>query len=145
MRYRKPKDSSQVSRRLQLQPPSGASASHRLVPNLYFWPAMKKIFWFFGLFNSSNGLWMLLAPRAWYYGLPAGVPDTGPLNLHFVRDLGAAFLTIGLTFCFAAPHAERHRGVVFTAAAFYVLHAFIHVSDLATGRLAGHHWLVDVP
>jgi hypothetical protein len=27
-------------------------------------PAMKKIFWFFGFFNTANGLWMLFAPRA---------------------------------------------------------------------------------
>ena len=106
---------------------------------------MKKIFWFFGFFNTANGLWMLFAPRTWYYGLPAGVPDTGPLNVHFVRDIGAAFLTLGLAFCFAAPLAERHRGVVFAAAAFYALHALIHVFDLATGRLAAHHWLLDFP
>ena len=106
---------------------------------------MRKVFWFFGFFNTANGLWMLLAPRVWYYGLPAGVPDTGPLNVHFVRDIGAAFLTLGLVFCFTAPRAERHRGVVFAAGAFYLLHALIHVVDLATGRLAGHHWLLDLP
>lgn len=106
---------------------------------------MKRIFWFFGLFNTANGLWMLFAPRSWYYGLPAGVPDAGPLNLHFVRDLGAAFLTLGLAFWFAAPRAARHRGVVLAAAAFYALHALIHVFDLATGRLPGHHWLLDLP
>jgi hypothetical protein len=106
---------------------------------------MKKIFWFFGLFNATNGLWMLLTPRAWYYSLPAGLPDTGPLNMHFVRDLGAAFLTLGLAFCFAAPRAARHRGVVLAASTFYGLHALIHVFDLATGHLAVHHWLLDLP
>jgi hypothetical protein len=65
--------------------------------------------------------------------------------VHFIRDLGAAFLTLGVAFCVAAPRAVRHRGVVLAAAAFYGLHALIHVSDLATGRLAGHHWLLDLP
>lgn len=106
---------------------------------------MKKIFWFFGLFNTANGLWMLFAPRAWYYRLPASVPDTGPLNVHFVRDIGAAFLTLGLAFCVAAPRAGRHRDVVLAAAAFYLLHALIHVFDLTTGRVAGHHGLLDLP
>lgn len=108
---------------------------------------MKSIFWFYGLFNTANGLWMLFAPRSWYYGLPAGVPDTGPLNLHFVRDLGGAFLTLGLglAFSFTAPRAERHRGVVLAAAAFYALHALIHVFDLATEPLPAHHWLLDLP
>jgi hypothetical protein len=106
---------------------------------------MRRIFWFFGLFNTANGLWMLLAPRAWYYILPAGVPDTGPLNVHFVRDIGAAFLTLGIAFCFTAPQASRHRGVALAAAGFYVLHGLIHVFDLATGRLDVHHWLLDLP
>lgn len=108
-------------------------------------PTMKKIFWFFGLFNAANGLWMLFAPHSWYRRLPAAVPDTGPLNLHFVRDLGAAFLTLGLAFCFAAPRAPQHRAVVLAATAFYFLHALIHVFDLLTGRLAPHHWLLDLP
>ncbi len=106
---------------------------------------MTLIFWILGLTNLANGLWMLLAPAGWYHDLPAGVPDTGPLNLHFVRDIGAAFTTIGLAFCAAAPHAHRHRGVVLAAAAFSVLHGVIHVTDLAAGRLPAHHWLTDLP
>jgi hypothetical protein len=106
---------------------------------------MTKIFWTFSLFNTANGLWMLLAPRSWYYGLPARIPDTGPLNVHFVRDIGAAFLTLGIAFCFTAPRASQHRGVVLAAAGFYSLHALIHVFDLAAGRLDTHHWLLDLP
>ena len=106
---------------------------------------MRKVFWFFGVFNTANGMWMLLVPRSWYYELPAGIPDTGPLNVHFVRDIGAAFLTLGLAFCFTAPQASRHRGVVLAAASFYLLHAFIHVFDLATRSLDAHHWLLDLP
>jgi len=106
---------------------------------------MRAIFWILGIFNTANGVWMLLAPRAWYYGLPARVSDTGPLNGHFVRDIGAAFLTLGIAFCFTAPRASRHRGVVLAAAVFYTLHGLIHVFDLASGRLDAHHWLIDLP
>jgi len=106
---------------------------------------MTPLFWILGLLNLGNGLWMLAAPEGWYHELPAGVPDTGPLNLHFVRDIGAAFTTIGLAFCVAAPRAARHRGVVLAAAAFYVLHALVHVADLVSGRLPAHHWLTDLP
>jgi hypothetical protein len=106
---------------------------------------MRTVFWIFGFFNSANGLWMILAPRAWYYGLPAGVPDTGPLNVHFVRDIGAAFLTLGFVFCFTAPRASRHRSVVLTATVFYVLHGLLHLFDLASGRLGSHHWVLDLP
>jgi hypothetical protein len=106
---------------------------------------MSTFFWLFGLANLANGLWMLAAPASWYRGLPAGVPDTGPLNLHFVRDIGAAFVTIGVALCVAAPAARRHPGVLRATALFYGLHALVHVADLAAGRLAAAHWAMDFP
>ena len=106
---------------------------------------MSGLFWVLGLLNVANGLWMLAAPAGWYEHLPAGVPDTGPLNLHFVRDIGAAFSTIGVAFCVAAPQAPRRRGVRLGATLFYVLHAAVHVADLTSGRLHGDHWLIDLP
>ena len=106
---------------------------------------MALLFAIIGVLNLANGLWMLLAPEAWYHHLPAAVPDTGPFNHHFVRDIGAAFTTFGVAFLAAAPDARRHRGVVLVATLFYVLHAVIHVADILAGRLHGEHWLVDLP
>ncbi|TMA37348.1 MAG: DUF4345 domain-containing protein [Deltaproteobacteria bacterium] len=106
---------------------------------------MSLFFRLFGLVNVANGLWMLAAPASWYHGLPAEVPDTGPLNVHFVRDIGAAFTTIGVALWLAAPAARRHVGVLRATALFYGLHALVHVSDLCAGRLAAGHWLVDFP
>lgn len=106
---------------------------------------MRMVFWLLGILNLGNGLWMLAAPVSWYHNLPADVPDTGPLNLHFVRDIGAAFTTIGVAFCVAAPRAPERRGVLLGATLFYVLHALIHVADLRSGRLDPGHWLIDFP
>ena len=106
---------------------------------------MSAFFWLFGLLNLANGCWMLVAPASWYHGLPAAVPDTGPLNLHFVRDIGAAFVTIGVAICIAAPAARRHPAVLRATALFYGLHALVHVADLCGGRLAPAHWAVDFP
>lgn len=106
---------------------------------------MQALFWVLGLSNLANGLWMLLAPASWYHGLPAGVPDTGPLNVHFVRDIGAAFVTIGIGFCVAAARPVYRRGVLLGATLFYALHAGVHVADLLSGRLHADHWLVDLP
>ena len=106
---------------------------------------MRGIFLVLGLVGLANGLWMLLAPVGWYHHLPAGVPDTGPLNLHFVRDVGAAFTTIAVAFLVAAPRARAHRDVVLAAALFFGLHALVHVADLVSGRLPVTHWLVDLP
>ena len=106
---------------------------------------MRATFWVFSALNVGNGLWMLLAPASWYRGLPAAVPDTGPLNLHFVRDIGAAFVTIGVALWLAAPDASRRRDALFAATLFYVLHALIHVADLVSARLPADHWLIDLP
>ena len=106
---------------------------------------MQVIFWILGILNLANGLWMLLAPESWYQHLPAAVPDTGPLNVHFVRDIGAAFSTIGVAFCVSAPHAARRRGVLLAATLFFVLHAVVHVADMLSGRLHHGHWLIDFP
>jgi hypothetical protein len=106
---------------------------------------MHAVFWFLGLTNLANGLWMLLAPEHWYLHLPAGVPDTGPLNVHFVRDIGAAFATAGLALCVAAPQAPYRRGVMLGITPFFVLHGLVHVGDLLAGRLEFTHWLIDLP
>jgi hypothetical protein len=106
---------------------------------------MGPVFWLLGLINLASGLWMLVAPAHWFQNLPAGVPDTGPFNQHFVRDVGAAFATIGVAFLAAAPNARRRRGVLLGAALFYTLHSVVHVADLVTGRLHANHWGMDFP
>ena len=102
---------------------------------------MRTTFRILGLLNLANGLWMLLAPGGWYHHLPAAVPDTGPLNPHFVRDIGAAFVTIGAVLLLAPPS----RRVLLAVTLFYVLHAVVHVTDLTAGRLGAEHWLIDLP
>ncbi len=52
--------------------------------------------WILGLLAAVNGLFMLIAPDSWYPITP-GVPDTGPFNQHFVRDIGCAFLVTGVS------------------------------------------------
>jgi hypothetical protein len=47
--------------------------------------------WVFGISLVANGVMMLAAAAGWYGAVP-GVPDTGPFNPHFVRDIGAAYL-----------------------------------------------------
>ena len=106
---------------------------------------MRSALWVFGVLGLANGLWMLLAPESWYHGLPAGVPDTGPFNAHFVRDIGAAFTTLGAALCIAAEVPRIRRVVLLITAGFYGLHALVHVADLLSGRLHGDHWLIDLP
>ena len=97
----------------------------------------------YGLGNLANGVWMLVSPRSWYNYLPAGVPDFGPLNEHFVRDLGGLFLLIGAALMGAAVRRKLRVPAIAFASGFSVLHALVHVYDTASGRVAAAHWLVD--
>ncbi len=110
----------------------------------------KRDAWFYGLLllaagSLGNAVWMLVDPLRWYHDLPAGVPDFGEFNPHFVRDIGCAFLTVGVAFLWAA-FAPRHRyPLVAIAAVFLVAHAVLHVHDTARGIVDAHHWWLDLP
>jgi len=76
-----------------------------------------------------NGLAMLLAGR-WWYGAVPGVTATGPFNPHFVKDIGAAYLTVGAAFAWlAAARTEPARGAALAGAAFLSLHGLIHLAE----------------
>src|SRR5258708_15593454 len=87
-----------------------------------------------GFVLAANGLWMLIDPAFWYAQIP-GVPETGPLNPHFVRDIGCAYLLTGGALI---GHAldERPQTAAFAGALFLTLHALVHVADAIAGR--GH-------
>ena len=90
-----------------------------------------------------NGMAMLLVP-AWWYGIVPGVAETGPLNPHFVRDIGAAYLVAGggLFWFLREPRA---RAAAIMAAAFLLAHALIHIADTVAGREPFAQLLVDAP
>src|SRR5580704_15758655 len=78
---------------------------------------------------GGNGLVMLAAGR-WWYGAVAGVPETGPFNPHFVKDIGAAYLVVGAAFAWLAWRpSPTVRGGALAAALFLALHAGIHLAE----------------
>lgn len=103
------------------------------------------IFLVSGLGNLANGLWMLADPAHWYTTLPAAVPDFGPLNEHFVRDIGSAFAMLGIALLWgAARHAVR-LPVLVLVTLFNALHAVVHVWDTSRGLVGPEHWRIDFP
>ena len=99
----------------------------------------------FALGNLANAVWMLLDPAGWYVGLPAAVPDTGPLNTHFVRDIGSAFGVMGAALLLAATRPALRVPMLGLVSAFYVMHELVHVTDTLAGRLPPEHWTIDAP
>jgi hypothetical protein len=95
--------------------------------------------------SGANALWMLAGPALWYHELPAAVPDFGPYNEHFVRDIGCAFATFAAALAWAAFRPVFRFPLVAAAAIFLVLHAVLHVFDTARGFVARDHWWIDAP
>jgi hypothetical protein len=97
-----------------------------------------------GIFSLAVGVWMLAAPENWYEVFPAGIPDTGALNAHFVRDLGGWYMAGGVLLLFALTSPKRYGGVaLIVTIVSYGAHAATHISDLVTQRLPASHWLID--
>lgn len=99
----------------------------------------------FGIGNAANAAWMLGSPISWYTQLPAGVPDFGPLNEHFVRDLGAMFLVSGVLLLYAAFRSSWRRFAVTMNLGWYAIHSIVHVYDTLRGLVGREHFLVDLP
>ncbi len=107
--------------------------------------AIRWLFLILGIGTTANALWMLAGPMHWYTDLPAAVPDTGPFNPHFVRDIGCAFLTVGVGLIWAA-YSERYRlPLALVATIFLGSHAMLHIYDTSRGYLGHTHWWLDVP
>jgi hypothetical protein len=92
--------------------------------------------------NLANGLWMLADPAGWYASIP-GVPGSGPLNEHFVRDIGATFTLLGVALAWGAARPALRVPMLALVAAFYAMHALVHVLDTVRGLFPPHQWGID--
>jgi len=77
-----------------------------------------------GLFHIANGVWMVLAPMSWYAAIP-GVAASGPLNHHFVADIGLAFVASGAGLAIGARRGAA--AFAMAGATWPVLHALLHI------------------
>ena len=100
---------------------------------------------FVGIGSLANAVWMLAGPMHWYTELPAAVPDTGPFNPHFVRDIGCAFLMAGIALVWAFFRPRDRFPLVTIGAVFLAAHAVLHAYDTLRGALGHDHWLLDLP
>ena len=85
-----------------------------------------------GALMAANGVFMFVDPPAWYAAVP-GVPDTGPLNLHFVRDIGIAYAVAGAAIIWGATGGGWRATAL--GAAFLALHSLLHLGE----TIMGHH------
>jgi hypothetical protein len=105
---------------------------------------MRWVKWILPAILAINGAVMLAAPAWWYPRVP-GVLETGPLNDHFVRDIGAAYLACALAMGWALKDPARGLSVAVASAAFLTLHAGIHLITLFCGTSLPWLLLRDFP
>lgn len=96
------------------------------------------------VFLSVNGLFMLVAPLAWYNLVP-GVTDTGFFNQHFVRDIGIIQLFLGVAFGIGMFRPARRVELWAGATAWLIAHALFHFWEVAVGICSPSVILRDFP
>jgi hypothetical protein len=108
--------------------------------------AIKYIAIFFAVLNITNGLWMLFAPKHWYWNLPANVPAFGPLNTHFIMDLGYGFGLQGVGLIIGLLNDKHVFKIMWSInTAFYTCHMFVHIYEVVSGNVMKHVFWVDFP
>jgi len=91
---------------------------------------MRVLLLILGICQAANGAVMLVAPDFWYRTVP-GVTETGPANIHFIRDIGLAFLAAGATLLMASRRPKDGR-LIAAATVFLGGHAVYHLAEMAT-------------
>lgn len=79
-----------------------------------------------GLFYLVNAAWMIAAPGSWYAATP-GVAMTGPMNPHFIVDIGLAFVASGAGLLIGIRAGATAAALAVAGATWPVLHALFHV------------------
>jgi uncharacterized protein YjeT (DUF2065 family) len=79
-----------------------------------------------GLLNILNGLFMLIAPDAWY-GRVIGDMPMGMMDAHFIRDVGFAYLASGVGLIWGIRAGASAAAFAIAGAVWPVLHAFFHL------------------
>lgn len=85
-----------------------------------------------GIAAEANGIFMLIAPEAWYFAVP-GVTETGPFNQHFIRDIGFIFLLLGGAFLLGVARPDLRVTLWGLSATWLVGHALFHFWEVAVG------------
>jgi hypothetical protein len=89
------------------------------------WDRLVTIVLGFGV--AANGVAMLVIPVAWFSAASVAL-QVGPLNVDFVRDVGAAHLIAGTALLWFGLDV-RARAAAIAGGAFLVLHALVHAAE----------------
>jgi len=77
--------------------------------------------------------------------MPISAQDTGPLNAHFVHDLGLVFFMAGMGALYCGYKPKESLPIHFIVTFFLGGHALIHIIEILNGTLPESHWVIDFP
>ena len=99
---------------------------------------------FVAIFALANSAFMLIDPINWYFAVP-NVRFTGPPNLHFIRDIGAAYLGCGVMLAYAAFYPSGRWLAAFSGSLWLIAHGLVHVWEVAVGICGPGQFWSDSP
>lgn len=82
------------------------------------------VLWALAVYYLLTGLYIAILPMTFYTTAP-GVVDTGPYNMHFVRDVGYAFIVSALGLGYGLH--KRLKPVLVFGAAWLAAHGLFHL------------------
>lgn len=94
-----------------------------------------------GILLLGNGAFMTVAPETWYWAVP-GVPDRGPFNQHFIRDVGFIYILAGAAFIYGAIYTKHQLMLWLIPTAWLALHAVFHIWEVIVG-ICGPESLIE--
>ncbi|MEP4194950.1 MAG: hypothetical protein ABJL99_04855 [Aliishimia sp.] len=77
-----------------------------------------------GVLSVGTAIYMWTSTQHWYDNVP-GVSATGPLNVHFVKDVALAYLASGAALLWAGLKRDKTAGIC--GASWLVFHALFHI------------------
>jgi hypothetical protein len=95
-----------------------------------------------GVMFIANGIYQLVAPESWYWAIP-GVPDRGPFNQHFVRDIGIIYTLCGVGSILGALKPVQRMAYWWAPIAWLAGHAVFHIWEVIVGICGPESLLED--
>ena len=92
----------------------------------------------------ANGAAMLFVPLHWYERIPT-VRFTGPPNMHFIRDIGLAYLGCGAILVHAALFPAGRWLAAVAGALWLSAHGMLHIYEALTGICSPENFWMDAP
>ena len=86
---------------------------------------VRSVIWAFVVFYLATGLYIAVLPHDFYLNAP-GARETGPYNMHFIRDVGFAFLTSAVAIGYGVY--AKQKAVMLFGAAWLLIHGLFHLT-----------------